>query len=478
MCKTIMHSLYTCSWSHRFRYAQCQLDAICRLRSIKAIRVALKDLPIGLDETYERILIQVEPHDVSLVRNVLMWLAFPVMPMTLQELHEAIAVAFDATDLDQESLLSSPDDILELCGSLLSVSEHRFVRLAHLSVKDYLLSDKALDDFRLQEAGTRQTICALCLTYLTFDHLQDGPSRSEEAYRQRLHGYPLLIHAAVIWPYHFRVVGSTDTALSTFVFDKFFHPQNRHVFMSWVQILNANRDAENWDFYAENATPLYYAASFGMTDAVRRLIKDGADLNVGASRFGGTAVHAATLRLHIPAMIELLEAGADPNKSDLNGITPMDTACAYGDAEVIKTLLKYGVKPEAAMDVVVTDSRPTWPDLRESSYLPHTGEDFARTWTKDTQGRTGGFLQTTSRGTRKVLQTKTDPIWLRTKDKQGAPTDRERIFVTTEHSPRNPRLSGRVSQTQANSLQLQSHTLELSAVVQRDHAASSIDAET
>lgn len=355
-----------------------------------------------------------------------MWLAFPIMPMTLKELHEALAIAPEARDLDQEALLSSPEDVLEFCSSLITVNEHGFVRLAHLSVKEYLLSDRALSRFRLDEVSTRRRVCTLCLTYLTFDHLRLGPATSQEAYSDRLRRYPLLLHLAVIWPYHFRIVGSNDAALSSFVFETFFNAQNRNIFMSWVQLLNANSIESNWDFYPENATPLYYAASFGMTDAVRKLIRDGADLNVGASRFGGTAVHAATLRLRVPAMIALLEAGADPNKADFNGLTPMATARAYGEPEVIDTLLKYGA-----------NSGP----LEESETTNLEGHHHA----------IGHMQQTDHSLTRQ-----------RVRDLKGA--TEEVIFTTTRADPRDPREAGKAVQIPSDWRQFPSGSALWSAI--------------
>jgi hypothetical protein len=40
----------------RFRCVKCQLDVISKARTTKAVYDALDMLPIGLDETYERVL--------------------------------------------------------------------------------------------------------------------------------------------------------------------------------------------------------------------------------------------------------------------------------------------------------------------------------------------------------------------------------------------------------------------------------------
>src|SRR5205823_3020122 len=95
-------------------------------------------------------------------------------------------------------------------------------------------------------------------------------------------------------------------------------------------------------------TSLYYAASFGLAEIVEALINTGAELNAPGSRFGGTALHAAALREHIPVMKLLLEAGADPGRGDFNHVTPLHTAAMYGNPEVVSMLLQFGAPKDAA----------------------------------------------------------------------------------------------------------------------------------
>ena len=85
------------------------------------------------------------------------------------------------------------------------------------------------------------------------------------------------------------------------------------------QVLNADYNVK-WDVYPRHATSLYYAASFGLAEIVEALIGTGAELNAPGSRFGGTALHAAALREHIPVMKLLLEAGSDPGRADFNHV--------------------------------------------------------------------------------------------------------------------------------------------------------------
>lgn len=323
------------------------------LRTVKAIRIALHELPEGLNETYENILKKISKSNVEIVRRILLWLSFAVLPLTLDEIHEAIAIEQNLDHLDEESCLSSPQEILTMCGSLVNVSEQGHVRLAHLSVKEYLLSSEirrnsSVSNFAMLPGEANNELATACLTYLFFGDLANGPSPTSNDFVDRLKRHLLLRHTATGWAYYARASSPTPK-LNDLIF-KFFSPLSRQNFMSWVQILNADYNFK-WDLYPKDATPLYYAASFGLEEVVEALIKNGADLNARGSRFGGTALHGAVLRFHIPVMKLLLDAGADATRADFNRVTPLHTAVVHGNIEVISLLLKFGASKDAVDDV-------------------------------------------------------------------------------------------------------------------------------
>ena len=256
---------------------QCQLDAIATLRTVKSIKNALQELPRGLNEIYENILKQISKTDAEVVRRILLWLSFTVLPLTLKELHTAAAVELSLDELDDEACLNSSEDILYMCGSLVSVSEQGHIRLAHLSVRDYLLSSEirqsnSVSAFALTPLEANHELALNCLTYLSFGDLGSGPSPSSDDYADRLARHPLLKHAATAWPYYVRASNSS-LHLEELIL-KFFSPQCREIFMSWVQVLNADFNFK-WDLYPRHATSLYYASSFGLTKIVDALIREG-----------------------------------------------------------------------------------------------------------------------------------------------------------------------------------------------------------
>lgn len=339
----------------RFRWASCQLDAISRVRTPKEVRKALASLPTGLEDTYKRILSDTFREDAELLRKMLMWLSFCTTRLTREELREALAIQPHASEIDEDAQLTSVEDLLGLGNSLVNISQRgKGVELAHLSVRDYLLSGSLAGDsrasyFALVPERSHAELAADCLTYLFFKELASGPCRSGDDYMERLRRMPLLKYAANAWSYHLRAA-KPDEELSALVL-RLFLPESHDVFMSWLQVIHTGTDSNfKWDIYPRHATPLYYAASFGLRDVVKYFLDTGMEpknLDAPGSRFGGTALHAAAIREHLEVMEDLLKAGADPSKADFDKVTPLHSVASQGSVEATRILLRFGAATDA-----------------------------------------------------------------------------------------------------------------------------------
>lgn len=154
-----------------FRWISCQVDALRNVRTPQALKEALRTLPAGLDETYDRILNSVRDDDTEYVLRVLHWLIDAERPLCFNELAEAVALNPQKELLDPAERLLVPEEIFELCGSLIRVEEDQTVVLAHLSVKDLLSGrlqarNPTLAKFALRSDHSRQHVSVCMLSYV------------------------------------------------------------------------------------------------------------------------------------------------------------------------------------------------------------------------------------------------------------------------------------------------------------------------
>ncbi|EGE85243.1 hypothetical protein RJZ56_001812 [Blastomyces dermatitidis] len=331
-----------------FRWVKCQLDELSRLRTNSSIKFALRGLPRDLDETYERILSRISEPDIPLARQALLWLAYSSRPLTLTELAEGAVLRPNITTLDPEDRLRDPEDILEACGSLVSIDGPHVI-LAHNSVRDYLLSPRAatnLPTFHLPESQCLPELATLCLTYLMLSPFSTGPCATPEEMTSRLTNWPLLQYISHNWADHTRpyLNASQNPALHTLATTLFADPATPN-FLSWVQALfiRPHRMGRTYNLYPRTGTPLYYATSFALTPVVEHLLARGSDVNAPGGRVGGTPLHAACWRTQVDVIRLLLRAGARLDVQDRNGETPVDmaeSAMGAGNGGVARVFLE------------------------------------------------------------------------------------------------------------------------------------------
>src|SRR5438105_321000 len=154
----------------RFRWAACQLDALGKCLNLPRLRKALKGLPDTLDGTYDRILCAIDKENSQDALKILQWLVYSARPLQIGEVVDAIAVYGDGNlRFDIESRLPDPQDILTICSSLVTIAGPE-IRLAHYSVKEYLVSDRIqygrACQYSILEVPTNVSIAEICLAYL------------------------------------------------------------------------------------------------------------------------------------------------------------------------------------------------------------------------------------------------------------------------------------------------------------------------
>jgi ankyrin repeat protein len=106
-------------------------------------------------------------------------------------------------------------------------------------------------------------------------------------------------------------------------------------------------------FSGDGFTALHLAAFFGRAEAVRLLLKRGADVNAVATseQIGPVQpLHSAAALGQLECARLLVEAGADVNARQAGGYTPLHEAAGNGDVELARLLLDAGADPAASKD--------------------------------------------------------------------------------------------------------------------------------
>jgi ankyrin repeat protein/archaellum biogenesis ATPase FlaH len=356
-----------------FRWAACQLGELRKCLKPARVRAELDNLPKTLDETYARILANVPDMYHAELRTALIFLTFSTRPMTVQEVAEATAINIQEHSFSTEDRFGHPYDLLEVCSSLVSLSELptdanspfykegyiysqrlynkkniRILQFAHFSVKEYLLAERTqktiLDVFIINEALSHSQITAACLTYLL------DFNGGERLVNRDFEEFPLLPYSALHWSAHLALSKATESAAIDPLLLKLFDPAENHL----LNLLNLYNPQHWQKELAMGATrrstmdfrpPLYYASFYGLVPVVESLLQtltnDDVRLDVLNSSLAGAATggHANIIEM-------LLVAGADPNASLCGDV--LCNAAKAGSPSAVKSLIQAGASKHAS----------------------------------------------------------------------------------------------------------------------------------
>ncbi|KAL7904360.1 ankyrin repeat-containing domain protein [Trichoderma velutinum] len=340
-----------------FRWVTCQLDTLENCLDYPALQEALNSLPMTLDETYARILTSL-PHGYEHhARRLLQFLTFSERPLTIKEAVDAMAVdTTNSPPFDPKNRMPVPEEIVRYCSSLVVLTVKPAVnaqgneeaiqelQLAHLSVKEYLLSDRVPQSFAkdFDEATARASIAQVCLAYL----LQLEKIRPVKELRQSLW---LAQYSAQYWMDH-AVVAESGSEQVCALITKFFACQGARTNCYRLYCPDQPGGANTERMRCGNAASLYYASFGGSCFAVRLLLdKKGVNLlNFGnSSHFYHTALHAAIHNGHDKVVQILLARNARINAPSRSYFDALQAAAGQGHDNIVQILLENGAQVNA-----------------------------------------------------------------------------------------------------------------------------------
>ena len=312
-----------------------------------------------LDETYERILLEMDSKEREYVIRLLQCLAVSCRPLRTNELAEVLATQFDAGQIPRLNMDWRPEEpdetVLLTCSNLVTTidlgdhhddNDHgkaRFVHFSHYSVKEFLTSErlagskeKNLSQFYISPESAHTTLAQSCIgTLLQLDNNTEDIVRS----------FPLAKYAAQFLFQHVQC-GDVESRIENGL-QRLFDPDRTH-FAVWVSIHDMEQEHDSPDSPLDEPitppkpSPLYYATLFGFLRLVQYLvITHRQDPNKSPGELG-SPLHAAAFLGHTAIARFLLEHTAKVNARSKYYPTPLHRAVERGNLDVAQLLIGYG----------------------------------------------------------------------------------------------------------------------------------------
>ena len=342
-----------------FRWADLLLEELRSKAREKDIDRTFKLLPKDMEESYSRILQQIDRDGYARDAQVIFtWLAYAPAQLTLRQAME-IALFDDGKqgrsksvgDHDPAAVLvesnndfQKPNWIRRILSSLIELSDRdegrlqvdraaggddEIISFAHSSVKDYLENEKiVLPGFHISDNDGKLLIFNSCHAYIKhYDDtcLKPNPDQSEPQ------KYPLLYYVCQHLPSYSLELHSRNNTYKTHIVTR-------------LKTLAAARIYSGPTLSAEVA--LESVAALGNRDLVKALLDAGVEFKK-TTVSGRTILHVAVERNHGAIVKLLLRRGAPVNLFDKSGETPLIPAARNRSEKITSLLIGAGADPRA-----------------------------------------------------------------------------------------------------------------------------------
>ncbi|KAJ4147310.1 hypothetical protein LMH87_001842 [Akanthomyces muscarius] len=371
-----------------FLYARLTMDTF--LKPDTDIETALARLPTDLGVLYTNLLAEHFARsgvDEQIQRLILQAVTHATRPLRLLEIAEMLSV------VDESSSLKARKDLVKAaCGPLLEILADETVSVIHHSFTEYLKGvtrPKGGPGYPVVDSGdAHEQLASACLRYLQSGSLDNFPaSLLEQAHRSTTDAkvtlwqkYPFIKYATGNWFKHVVAACSASsddselcTKVSQFLGNDFLrrvwcrlewksnawdvsqaHVAARLGLTGYIgELIRRGEDVDSLDGHGR--TPVWWAASEGHADTVKKLIAADAKLYLTDTVDGFTPLHKAAQKNHFLVARLLLQADVSPlirkglgstsnhtaHVIPDHGESPLRCACERGHFEVFDEMLKH-----------------------------------------------------------------------------------------------------------------------------------------
>lgn len=209
-----------------FLWARLVADELEKVYSEETMLQIIDTVPEGMIPYYQRVIVSMSKnkHDRIVAKEILSLVVTSSRPLTLTELTQAL-------ELNGTKLTDAQMAVEGLCGHLVAASTG-VVRLVHLTVRDFLLSEAA-DDFQVITTESNKTMALTCLRVLSSEEMQ-APRTRRHVRRPRAYS-PFLEYAALYFSEHVLLSGDEEVIQAL---QQFF----RTNVLSWIEFIAKQGD--------------------------------------------------------------------------------------------------------------------------------------------------------------------------------------------------------------------------------------------
>ena len=345
----------------------CQLEALrhCLPPSVGRI---LEELPETLDETYERVLREINKANRDHACRLLQCLTVALRPLRVEELAEVLAIDFDAPaqgGIPQSNpnwrWADQHQAVLSTCSSLIAIvddGDSKVVQFSHFSVREFLTSDRLacssgdVSRYHIVLEPAHTILAQSCLGVLL--------RLDNHFHNNNVGDTPLVEYAARHWVDHaqFENVASRERDAMKYFFDA-----DKPHWGAWSRVQMIDKV---WrEFVPEergvDALPLYYVSLGGFYDLAEHLVdKHPEYINARGGKMG-TPLVAALGGKHFQVAELLHQHGAEVDVRDIWGRTPLHEACGSEATDIMQWLLDHGAD-------VNTQDFELWTPLHDAAH--------------------------------------------------------------------------------------------------------------
>ncbi|KAF3385972.1 Ankyrin repeat and KH domain-containing protein 1 [Talaromyces pinophilus] len=338
-----------------FQWVVCQVEALVKCIRPPQLRKALNSLPETLYDTYAEMLAKIHDENYEVALRMFHWLLFSNRPLSIEELAELAAMDF-GDDCPTIQRFWDPAEILKICPGFLTTIEEfsndqksgetrTFIRIAHISIREYLMSSEIgksrVSRYQITTDSAHADITESCLQYM---QLIDQPFATVSH-----EDFPLASYTMGQWLVHYRNVPESDEQLHESVYD--FFVNHKEVYMKWADYFFPNIVHDHKDELRTYVlkSPLNTAAAFSLIQLLKLMFSRN-EIDTTSNAVLKDALYASYLGVTFPrppgpnldVTRLLIEHGAD-FATDARYANTLHGASYYGLHDLVKAELEVGV---------------------------------------------------------------------------------------------------------------------------------------